>query len=161
MPYHCITNASKFRVVFNCSARFGRTSLYDQLMHGPDLTNTLIGILLRFRKFPIALVGDIKSMFLQVLVDKNNRDALRLLWFKDGNLEQQPIEYRMRSHTFWAKSLPCCAASTLRRTARDNLTDASQRVAKVVVKNMYADNLCLSCPSEQEAVDLLEQISSL
>ena len=102
VPHHCITGASKFRVVFDCSARFGGTSLNDQLMHGPDLTNTVVGVLLRFRKSPIALVGDIKGMFSQVLVDENDRDALRFLWFKDGDLQQQPIEYRVRSHVFGA-----------------------------------------------------------
>ena len=113
VPHHCITGASKFRVVFDCSARFGGTSLNDQLMHGPDLTNTVVGVLLRFRKSPIALVGDIKGMFSQVLVDENDRDALLFLWFKDGDL-QQLIEYRMQSHVFGAKSSSCCAAYALR-----------------------------------------------
>ena len=153
---HCITVASKFRVVINCSARFRGTSFNDQLMHGPDLTNTVVRVLLRFWKSPIALVGDIKGVFSQVLVDENDRDALRFLRFKDGDLQQQPIEYHMRSHVFGAKSSPCFAAYALRRTASDNLTGASQRVTKAVAKNIYVDNLCLSCHSEQEAVDLLK-----
>ena len=118
-------------------------------------------VLLRFHKSPIALVGDIKSMFSQVLVDKNDQDALQFLWFKDGNLQQQPIEYRMQSHVFQEKSLLCCATCVLQRTASDNLTGARQRITEVVVKNIYVDDLCLSCHSEQEAVDLLEQISPL
>ena len=118
-------------------------------MHGPDL------------KSPIALVGNIKGMFSQVLVDDNDRDALRFFWFKDGDLQPQLIEYRMRSRVFGAKLSPCCAACALRRTASDNLTGASQRVMEAVEKNMYVDDLCLSCHSEQEAIDLLEQMCPL
>jgi len=38
-------------------------SLNEQLLQGPDLTNTLIGVLLRFREHPVALMADVESMF--------------------------------------------------------------------------------------------------
>ena len=40
----------KFRVVFECAARFSDVSLNDLLLQGPDLTNSLVGVLSRFRK---------------------------------------------------------------------------------------------------------------
>ena len=42
--------------------------IYDQLLQGPDLTNSLVGVLTRFRKEPIAFMSDIKTMFYQVRV---------------------------------------------------------------------------------------------
>ena len=49
----------KIRVVFNCSLKFQGLSLNDRLLKGPDLTNSLIGVLLRFRQHHVALQGDI------------------------------------------------------------------------------------------------------
>ena len=39
-----------------------------ELLQGPDLTNNLVGILLRFLQDPVALMGDVLSMFHQVRV---------------------------------------------------------------------------------------------
>ena len=55
----------KIRVVFDCSAKYGGISLNDQLLKGPDLTNSLFGVLSRFRQERIALMADIESMFYQ------------------------------------------------------------------------------------------------
>ena len=82
-----------------------------------------------------------------MLVDENDRDVMRFLWFKDGNLQQQPIENRMRNHVFGAKSTTCCAAYVLQRTASDNLPSSTERVKNTCI---YVDDLCLSYLSEQQ-----------
>lgn len=58
----------KIRVVFDCSAKFGGTSLNEQLLEGPDLTNSLVGVLTQFRQEPVVFMGDIEAMFYQVRV---------------------------------------------------------------------------------------------
>ncbi|TWW61446.1 hypothetical protein D4764_04G0000930 [Takifugu flavidus] len=55
--------------------------LNGQLMQGPDLTNKLIGALMRFREEPIAMMADIESMFYQVRVPGTDADLLRFLWW--------------------------------------------------------------------------------
>ena len=70
----------KVRVVFDCPAVFHGTSLNDQLLLGPDLTNSLVGVLLRIRENPVAVMADIEAMFHQVRVTPNDYDALRFLW---------------------------------------------------------------------------------
>jgi len=67
----------KFRVVFDCAARFCGVSLNDVLLQGPDLTNNLVGVMLRFRQEPVAFAADIKAMFHQVCVAEPDREALR------------------------------------------------------------------------------------
>ena len=71
----------RVRVVFDCAARYCGTSLNQQLLQGPDLTNPLVGVLVRFRQEPIAMAADIEAMFHfhQVYVDPQDRDALRFL----------------------------------------------------------------------------------
>ena len=81
--HHNVVNPNKpekFRVVFDCAAKCQEVSLNQKVLQGPDLMNKLVGVLLRFRRFKIAMVADIKSMFHQVRVSPSDRDVLRFLW---------------------------------------------------------------------------------
>ena len=60
LPHHPVFHAQKpgkVRVVFDCAAKFKGTSLNDQLLQGPDLTNGLLGVIIRFRQEPVAMVA--------------------------------------------------------------------------------------------------------
>ena len=70
----------KIRVVFDSAAESNGVSLNKLLLVGPDLTNNLLGVLLRFRHNPVALVGDIEQMFHSFKVKKESRNFLRFLW---------------------------------------------------------------------------------
>ncbi|XP_068691640.1 uncharacterized protein [Montipora foliosa] len=83
LPHHPVFNINKpnkIRVVFDAAAKFNGTSLNDRLCHGPDLTNNLVGVLIRFRQEKIAFNADIEAMFHQVKVLTKDADALRFLW---------------------------------------------------------------------------------
>ena len=66
--------------MFDSAAKFKGTSLNDQLLQGPDLTNGLLGVTIRFRQEPVALVADVEGMFHQVRVAPDDCDALRFQW---------------------------------------------------------------------------------
>ncbi|KAJ8359027.1 hypothetical protein SKAU_G00155520 [Synaphobranchus kaupii] len=53
---------NKIRVVFDSSAPHGEVSLNDVLLTGPDLNNSLLGVLIRFRKERVAITADIEHM---------------------------------------------------------------------------------------------------
>ncbi|XP_066988207.1 uncharacterized protein [Macrobrachium rosenbergii] len=108
---------NKIRVVFDCSAKYQGSSLNDKLMQGPDMTNSLIGVLIRFRLERVALMGDIESMFYQVQVPKVQHKYLRFLWWPGGELESELTEYRMGVHIFGAVSSPSIANYALRAAA--------------------------------------------
>ena len=83
MPHHGVFHPkkpNKLRVIFDCAAKYKGVSLNDAIISGPDLTNLLLHVLLRFRIHPIAVIGDIEEMFLQVRIPEADRDALKLLW---------------------------------------------------------------------------------
>ena len=86
-------------------------------MKRPGLTNSLIGVPLRFRKGQIAIASDIEAMFYQTKMAQKDRDCLRFLWWPDGELSLNPEVYRMKVHSFGAKSSPSCATFCLWETA--------------------------------------------
>ena len=57
--YH-LKKKDKIRVVFDSAAESNGVSLNKLSLSGPDLTNNLLGVLLRFRQNPVTLVGDIE-----------------------------------------------------------------------------------------------------
>ena len=66
LPHHPVQHPlkpDKTRVVFDCSAKYRGTSLNDKLLHGPNLTNSLVGVLTRFQQEHIAMMADIESTF--------------------------------------------------------------------------------------------------
>ena len=75
-------------------------SLNDKVHQGPVLTNSLVGVLFRFRQEPIALMADIQGMFNQVHVSEDDRDALQFLWWKDNDPTKTPLVYGMTTHLF-------------------------------------------------------------
>ena len=65
--YH-LQKPDKIRVVFDSAAETGGVSFNKMLLSGPDLTNSLLGVLIRFCQNPVALIADIEQMFHSFLV---------------------------------------------------------------------------------------------
>ena len=101
---------NKIRIVFNCSLKYKGKSLNDALYTGPDMTNSLLGVLLRFRQEQIAFSGDVEKMFYQVYVSSNFRDYLRLYWLNEDPTDPSPSQYRLTVHLFGATSSPSVAS---------------------------------------------------
>lgn len=123
LPHHPVTHPfkpEKVRVVFDCAAKYQGVSLNNQLLSGPDYTNKLVGVLLRFRQEKIALAADVEGMFHQVRVTPRHTDALRYLWWENGDTNTAPKIYKMQVHLFGGTSSPSCAGFALQRTEEDN-----------------------------------------
>ena len=162
LPHHGVYHPNKprkIRVVFDCSARYHEVSLNDQLLTGPDLTNNLVAVLIKFRQEPIAVMGDIEKMFYQVKVAKDDRDCLRYLWWPDGNLNADPTIYRMTVHIFGASSSPSCSNFALHQTFQDN--ECETFIRQAASSNFYVDDFLCSTATEIEAIQLVKGITSL
>ncbi|XP_015772079.1 PREDICTED: uncharacterized protein LOC107350371 [Acropora digitifera] len=157
IPHHGVYHSkkNKIRVVFDCSARFKGTSLNDHLLSGPDLTNSLVGVLCRFRKYPYAISCDVEKMFHQFIVRENDRDYLRFLWWLNGDVEKEPKEYRMKVHLFGATSSPGCASYSLKYMACQE-KEAHPLAAQFIMHDFYVDVGLTSVESAQQAKDLIE-----
>ena len=91
----------KTRVVFDCTAKFHSISMNEHVLQGPDHTNSIVGVLLRFRQENVAITVDAEAMFHQVQVDKKDLSALRFLWFVKGYLTKEPEETNEGSFIWW------------------------------------------------------------
>ncbi|KAF3699655.1 hypothetical protein EXN66_Car015342 [Channa argus] len=147
----------QIRVVFDSSATHEGISLNSVLLSGPDLNNTLLGVLIRFRKEPVAVTADIQQMFYCFTVREDHRDFLRFLWFEDNDPEKPIREYRMTVHVFGNSPSPAIAIYGLKRAALERQDEYSKEAKQFVLRNFYVDDGLTSFSSDAEAIRVLNE----
>ena len=84
VSHHAVLRPEKastpLRIVFNSSAVYQEHSLNDYWLKGPDLLNSLFGVILRFRENEVEVSGDISKMYHQVLIPQEDQHVHRFLW---------------------------------------------------------------------------------
>ena len=98
LPHFLFLNSkkpSKLRIVFDCAAKHMGISLNDVFMQRPDLVNSLVGVLTRFREEHVALVAHIEAMLHQVRV--------RVFVVAKWRLNRKPAH---RGTSLWSDLLP-------------------------------------------------------
>eukprot|EP00111_Clytia_hemisphaerica_P016251 TCONS_00048058-protein len=113
-------------MVFDAASNIKNQSLNSSLSTGPDLLNSLLGVLLRFRKHKIAIVADIEKMFYVVRLKPKDTDSLRFLWHDDPHSKKEPDQYKMLVYILGATCSPCCASYALRRAITDQKDNLPQ-----------------------------------
>ena len=125
----------------------GNKSLNDALLPGPNLTKTLLEVLLRFRLGQYCFTADLEKIFYQVFVPEKQRNFLQFDWWE--NFDDAPLVYRMKVHLFGACSSPSVARFALRKTATDFEKVSSSDNVNVVYNNFYVYD-CLLASNSQE-----------
>ena len=164
LPHHPVVHPQKpdkVRVVFDCAAKFQNVSLNQQILQGPDLTNSLTGVLTRFREQPIAIMADIEKMFYEVRVPTEDSRYLRFLWWPSGDMAKEPEEFQMLVHLFGGVSSPSCANYALQKTADDNAEHFDKGTIQTVRRNFYVDDCLKSVEDNQQASRLVNQLCQL
>ena len=164
IPHHGVYHhkkKDKVRIVFDRSAKFRGESLNDHLLQGPDLTNTLVGVLNRFRKEPVAFICDVEQMFHQFRVNVEDRNYLRFMWWKDEDFSKEPVEFRMCVHLFGAVSSPGCANYGLKQVASDNEDEFGSDVANFLRRDFYVDDGLKSLPTVEGAKVMIDKCKDM
>ena len=73
---------------------------------------------------------DIESMYYQVKVREEHQDLLWFLWWEDGDLTADPVEFRMTVHLFGASSSPGCANFALKKAAEESEKELGSSTAE-------------------------------
>ncbi|CAD5213861.1 unnamed protein product [Bursaphelenchus okinawaensis] len=152
---------TKVRIVFDasCPTSNGK-SLNDHLFRGPVMLPDLLGMLLRFRATPIPLLADVEKAFLQLTLDKRDRDVTRFLWLKDLSKPPEPdniITYRFRRVCFGVVSSPFLLAACIDH----HLLNYPHPLAKNMRRNPYVDNILIENDTPQDAIEAYSTSKSI
>ncbi|XP_062713763.1 uncharacterized protein LOC115256765 [Aedes albopictus] len=161
LPLGVVQNPNKpgkVRVVWDAAAKTGGVSLNSMLLKGPDLLISLPSVLFRFRQREVAITGDIKEMFHQILIRPEDRQAQRFLW-RDSSREPMQ-EYVMDVATFGSTCSPCSAQYVKNRNAEE-WKQVYPDAAAAIVENTYVDDYANSSDSVEEAARIALEVKEV
>jgi len=161
LPHHPVIKTSSsttmVRVVFDASAKGSNgKSFNDLLMRGPVVQGDIFTILCRFRKHSYVISADVEKMYRQVAITKEDCDMQRILWRSTPS--ERLASYRLLTVTYGTTPASFIATQCLTVLADENKTkfpDAS----KAIKNDFYMDDLMTGCESEEECLQLQQQIS--
>ncbi|XP_065075863.1 uncharacterized protein LOC135699513 [Ochlerotatus camptorhynchus] len=160
LPVFPVVNPNKpgkVRLVWDAAAPAYGVSLNSLLLKGPDLLTSLLAVLVQFREFRIAICGDIREMYLQVLL----RQDIRLCFFwkgDEGNAD--PKVYIMLVLPFGVSCAPSIA-QYVKNTNAQRFEKDHPTAVQAIVDQHYVDDMLVSVESEQEAVDLARDVKKI
>ena len=125
------------------------------------MRNSLVGVLTRFRMYKYALISDIRKLYYQCLVDKNDQDFLRFLWYKNNDPSQPIVPCRMTRLSFGLLCAQSAALFCLEKALTDNDTKASIETILMALRSFYVDDGLFSFDNEESLLLFYEEIIPL
>ena len=150
---------TKTRIVFDAIAKHKGVSLNDMIAPGPKLQTNLFDVLLRFRRYLVALACDIREMYLQIQIPSEDRSYFRFLW-RDLEIDRRPDVYEFERAVFGDASAPFRAQFVAQENAHRH-KGRFPLAAETVEKSTYMDDSLDSTLSEDQAVELYTQLDGL
>ncbi len=163
IPHHFVVKESstttKLRVVYDASmSTSSGNSLNDCMMVGPQLQNSLLNIMLRFRTNPIAFTADLEKMYRQILVKPEDAHFQRILWRTHPSLPIQ--EYKLNTVTYGTASAPYLAVKSLQQLAiLEN--DKYPLAAEAALTSFYIDDNLSGSDTLEEAKKTVSELIDL
>ncbi|XP_062538391.1 uncharacterized protein LOC134206679 [Armigeres subalbatus] len=148
----------KIRIFCDAATMVEGVSLNSMLLKGPDLISSLPAVLFGFREKRFAICADIKEMFHQIQIRKEDRNAQRLLWRDDT--ETEPVTYIMDVATFGSTCSPCSAQYVKNLNASSQAVEFP-RAADAIIRKHYVDDYLDSADTIDEAVQLAKDVRTV
>lgn len=151
---------TKIRSVFDASAcKKGHPSLNQCLERGPNLIELVPSSLNRFREQEIDVISDIKKTFLQIIVNRRDRDYLRFFWIENGELlvlRHCRVVFSLACSPFLlAASIDLHLSTFLKAT--NEMKDSAERLRK----SFYVDNYVISVESDGELKTFVSEATTI
>ena len=146
---------TKTRIIFDASAAQDGTTLNNFIYEGPKLQRDLANVLLSFRRYPIAIVGNISKMYLQVKIKEEDRTMFRFLW-RYLNEKKSPVIHEFTRIMFRMNAAPFEVQYVVRHNAEKHQPEYPF-VAEAVLESIYMDDTMDSTETEDNAINLNEE----
>ena len=150
---------TKTRIILDASAAQDGTSLNNFIYQGPKLQRDLVNVLLRFRRYPIAIVGDISEMYLQVKIKEEDRSMFRFLW-RYFDEKKSPVIHEFTRIMFGMNAAPFVVQYVVRHNAEKHQTEYPL-AAETILESTYMDDTMDSTKTEDNAINLYEELKKL
>ena len=163
VPHHEIikvdSSSTPVRVVINTSVRFNGLSLNEIMIKGPNALNNMFTILLNFRSYPVALIGDVKKMYHSIKTTVKERHLRRIYW-RDMKLDVEPCTYGIEKVMFGDRPAATIAAVALAETA-EIFKHIDENASKKIKEDTYVDDILTGADSIEEVNVLKNNITTI
>lgn len=125
------------------------------LLAGPDLLVSLPGVLHRFRQGAYVVTGDIREMFHQIRIRREDQSSQRFLWREKSS--NRIDVYTLQVMSFGAT----CSPSTAQYIKNYNALEFMEKypmAEKAIRTNTYVDDWLQSFNTETEAVSVANEV---
>ena len=146
-------------IVFNSSASYMGQKLNDFWAKGPDILNSLLGVLFRFRQNTVAIAGDISKMYHTVKLSTLDEHTHRFVW-RDLDSNRPPDHYVLTTVTFGDRPSGTIATLALRHTV-EKFGGECPKVRDMIINNAYVDDILYSTDSVEDAFNLIQDTEEI
>jgi len=172
LPHHAVKKERRGKtngtIVFDPSSSEGNSpSLNDVLEMGPNILPEVLATLLRFRGHPVAIIGDIQQAFLQLSLDRKDRDLTRFLWYRisqddNGNryTTNEVVTYRFTLLPFSLTCSPFLLSATDRELAT-MCREGYPKAAPLAANNRFMDDFVAGAEDGNGAISIYYELGAL
>lgn len=167
LPYQAIirtdTLTTKLRAVFDASAKVKPAcpSLSDCIYIGPPMTPGIAEILMHFRAHKMGLVADIEKAFLNIAVDKQQRDLMRFVWSDDIKKNNLNIEIYCFCQVIFSMNCSPFLLNTLLNTGLQHQVTKyyvhDPPLAEYILSGLHLDDLTAAGEDDEEMYSLYKR----
>ena len=139
--------STKIKMVFDASAKPSpeEYSIYECMNPGAPTQPFLGDILIRSRLAPVCIVGDIEKVFLQVELDKSDRNTFRFIYKPRNSTEKH---YRLCRVPFGGESSPFMLWGVVKNHLETS--EGAETVKELLKENTYVSNVMGLVSTEEE-----------
>ncbi|XP_072157493.1 uncharacterized protein [Bemisia tabaci] len=163
IPHHCVFNESslttKCRVVFDASAPSSNGISLNSILHvGPKIQHDIFDLLIRFRRFAVAVTADVTKMYRQIKIDPEHRRLQRILWRFNEN---EPVQiFELNTVTYGTGSASFQAERCLQQAGHEK-AHIYPEPALTIKKEFYVDDFVTNKKSIPLAVTSIKGVISI